>query len=160
MWHSRPSSVARVSNPWTWGIKSRNGIVCGKTQPLRANNPPISPSAPASSERNRTAPEATWGEGELQAIFIRNYPYNRAVADQLPTHIDPHIQGGTPCFTGTRVPVRSLYDAIQHRRSIAISYNNFLRLLENRLKHSWTRRNQRADFRIPCPCETSPAPPL
>lgn len=24
--------------------------------------------------------------------------------------IDPEIQGGTPCFTGTRVPVKSLFD--------------------------------------------------
>jgi len=24
--------------------------------------------------------------------------------------IDPEIQGGTPCFAGTRVPVKSLFD--------------------------------------------------
>lgn len=32
--------------------------------------------------------------------------------------IDPEIQGGTPCFAGTRVPVKSLFDALEHGRSI------------------------------------------
>lgn len=32
--------------------------------------------------------------------------------------VDPNIQGGTPCFRGTRVPVRSLFDALQHGRSL------------------------------------------
>jgi uncharacterized protein (DUF433 family) len=30
----------------------------------------------------------------------------------------PDIQGGTPCFAGTRVPVRSLFDAIERGRSL------------------------------------------
>jgi uncharacterized protein (DUF433 family) len=33
-------------------------------------------------------------------------------------NIDPEIQGGTPCFAGTRVPVKSLFDAVAHGRSI------------------------------------------
>jgi uncharacterized protein (DUF433 family) len=32
--------------------------------------------------------------------------------------IDPQIQGGTPCFAGTRVPVRSLFDYIERGRSV------------------------------------------
>jgi uncharacterized protein (DUF433 family) len=24
--------------------------------------------------------------------------------------VDPHILGGTPCFAGTRVPIKALYD--------------------------------------------------
>ena len=32
--------------------------------------------------------------------------------------IDPDIQGGTPCFSGTRVPVRSLFDALARGRSV------------------------------------------
>ena len=32
--------------------------------------------------------------------------------------IDPDIQGGTPCFAGTRVPVKSLFDALAHGRSV------------------------------------------
>ena len=31
---------------------------------------------------------------------------------------DPDIQGGTPCFAGTRVPVKSLFDAIARGRSV------------------------------------------
>jgi uncharacterized protein (DUF433 family) len=27
--------------------------------------------------------------------------------------IDPEILGGTPCFTGTRVPVKTLFDYIE-----------------------------------------------
>lgn len=32
--------------------------------------------------------------------------------------VDPDIQGGTPCFTGTRVPVQSLFDYLAHGRSL------------------------------------------
>mgnify|MGYP001350330427 CR=1 FL=1 len=32
--------------------------------------------------------------------------------------IDPEIQGGTPCFAGTRVPVKSLFDYLARGRSI------------------------------------------
>ena len=32
--------------------------------------------------------------------------------------IDPEIQGGTPCFTGTRVPVQSLFDYLIRGRSL------------------------------------------
>lgn len=32
--------------------------------------------------------------------------------------VDADIQGGAPCFAGTRVPVRSLFDAIERGRSL------------------------------------------
>ena len=32
--------------------------------------------------------------------------------------IDSEIQGGTPCFAGTRVPVKSLFDSLAHGRSL------------------------------------------
>jgi uncharacterized protein (DUF433 family) len=32
--------------------------------------------------------------------------------------IDPGIQGGTPCFAGTRVPVKSLFDYLARGRSL------------------------------------------
>ena len=32
--------------------------------------------------------------------------------------IDPEVQHGTPCFTGTRVPVQSLFDALTHGRTV------------------------------------------
>jgi len=40
------------------------------------------------------------------------------MATNDPILIDPDVQGGTPCFAGTRVPVRSLFDAIKHGRSV------------------------------------------
>jgi uncharacterized protein (DUF433 family) len=33
-------------------------------------------------------------------------------------HSDPDIQGGAPCFNGTRVPITSLFDALEHGRSL------------------------------------------
>lgn len=39
--------------------------------------------------------------------------------------IDPDIQGGTPCFAGTRVPVRSLFDALKHGRTIDYFLSQF-----------------------------------
>jgi uncharacterized protein (DUF433 family) len=32
--------------------------------------------------------------------------------------VDPEIQGGTPCFSGTRVPVKSLFDYLARGRSL------------------------------------------
>jgi uncharacterized protein (DUF433 family) len=34
------------------------------------------------------------------------------------TKVDPDIQGGTPCFAGTRVPVKSLFDYLARGRSL------------------------------------------
>ncbi len=35
-----------------------------------------------------------------------------------PILVDPEIQAGTPCFSGTRVPVKSLFDALKRGRSV------------------------------------------
>ena len=35
-----------------------------------------------------------------------------------PISIDPEIMSGTPCFTGTRVPVRTLFDYLAHGDSL------------------------------------------
>jgi uncharacterized protein (DUF433 family) len=40
-----------------------------------------------------------------------------------PIKIDPEILGGTPCFAGTRVPIKNLFDLLEHGRSL----NEFLR---------------------------------
>ncbi len=32
--------------------------------------------------------------------------------------IDPEVQGGTPCFAGTRVPVQTLFDYLARDRSL------------------------------------------
>ena len=42
-----------------------------------------------------------------------------------PILIDPEIQGGTPCFSGTRVPVKSLFDALAHGRSVDYFLDHF-----------------------------------
>jgi uncharacterized protein (DUF433 family) len=35
-----------------------------------------------------------------------------------PMNSDPEILGGTTCFTGTRVPIKSLFDYIAHNHPI------------------------------------------
>lgn len=37
---------------------------------------------------------------------------------ELAIQIDPEVQGGTPCFSGTRVPVQSLFDSLVRGRSL------------------------------------------
>lgn len=48
--------------------------------------------------------------------------------DMVPTDaisIDPDVQGGTPCFAGTRVPVRSLFDALKRGRTVDYFLSQF-----------------------------------
>ena len=35
-----------------------------------------------------------------------------------PIQVDPDILGGTPCFTGTRVPVKNLFDLLARGRTL------------------------------------------
>ena len=44
---------------------------------------------------------------------------------ETPIRIDPNVQGGTPCFSGTRVPVRSLFDALKRGRSVEYFLQQF-----------------------------------
>jgi uncharacterized protein (DUF433 family) len=53
--------------------------------------------------------------------------------------IDPEIQGGTPCFAGARVPVKSLFDALEHGRSLDYFLEQFPRSPESRRAKSSTR---------------------
>jgi uncharacterized protein (DUF433 family) len=39
--------------------------------------------------------------------------------------VDPDIQGGTPCFSGTRVPVSSLFSALAHGRTVDYFLDQF-----------------------------------
>jgi uncharacterized protein (DUF433 family) len=39
--------------------------------------------------------------------------------------INPNIQGGTPCFIGTRVPVAALFDYLDRGHSIADFLSDF-----------------------------------
>lgn len=39
--------------------------------------------------------------------------------------IDPEILGGTPCFTGTRVPAKTLFDYLENGDSLDIFLDEF-----------------------------------
>jgi uncharacterized protein (DUF433 family) len=51
--------------------------------------------------------------------------YNSGMTDEAAITIDPDVQAGTPCFAGTRVPVKSLFDALNRGRSIAYFLEQF-----------------------------------
>jgi uncharacterized protein (DUF433 family) len=38
---------------------------------------------------------------------------------------NPEIMHGTPCFAGTRVPVRNLFDLLTHNRTLAYFLEQF-----------------------------------
>jgi uncharacterized protein (DUF433 family) len=44
---------------------------------------------------------------------------------QQSIHVDLEIQGGTPCFVGTRVPVKSLFDYLARNRSLDFFLEQF-----------------------------------
>ena len=56
-----------------------------------------------------------------------------------PVKCDPNIMHGVPCFTGTRVPVQSLFDYLAHNRPLeefledfpSVSREQALKLLES-----------------------------
>ena len=35
-----------------------------------------------------------------------------------PINVDPEIMSGTPCFAGTRVPIKNLFDSLAHGRPL------------------------------------------
>ncbi|MBV8782134.1 MAG: DUF433 domain-containing protein [Phycisphaerae bacterium] len=47
------------------------------------------------------------------------------MASPIAITVDPEIQGGTPCFAGTRVPIHSLFSAIRHGRSVEYFLEQF-----------------------------------
>ncbi len=42
-----------------------------------------------------------------------------------PIKVDPEIMGGTPCFAGTRVPVRNLFDYLDGDYSVEEFLDDF-----------------------------------
>jgi uncharacterized protein (DUF433 family) len=42
-----------------------------------------------------------------------------------PIKADPEIMGGTPCFAGTRVPVKTLFDLLEKGRSLDYFVEHF-----------------------------------
>ena len=48
------------------------------------------------------------------------------MSEQVPgVHSDPDILGGTPVFVGTRVPVRTLLDYLEHDRPLTEFLDDF-----------------------------------
>ena len=47
------------------------------------------------------------------------------MSTQSPVHSDPAILGGTPVFVGTRVPVRTLIDYLEHDESLETFLDHF-----------------------------------
>jgi uncharacterized protein (DUF433 family) len=58
--------------------------------------------------------------------------------------VDPEIQGGTPCFAGTRVPARTLFDYLARGRSL----NYFLEQFPSVKRDQAIRLLERAGKRI------------
>ena len=42
-----------------------------------------------------------------------------------PVTVNPKVQGGLPCFTGTRVPVTSLFDHLQRGYTVEQFFEDF-----------------------------------
>jgi len=47
------------------------------------------------------------------------------VSDKLPITIDPEIVSGTPVFTGTRVPIQTLFDYLADGSTLEGFLDNF-----------------------------------
>ncbi len=47
------------------------------------------------------------------------------IAKNVPIHIDKEVMGGEPVFTGTRVPIQSLFDNLEDGMSLAEFMDNF-----------------------------------
>src|SRR5687767_7717856 len=64
----------------------------------------------------RVFPTSALGRGGRESKIRRPQPggYNSCMSQAI--KIDPEVQGGTPCFAGTRVPVRSLFDYLAKGR--------------------------------------------
>src|SRR5579884_1111508 len=79
--------------------------VGAETKAVRHCRLPVS-ITPASGQFTAGAP--------VSAIAVSGYNWSMPQA----IRIDPEIQGGTPCFAGTRVPVKSLFDYLARGRSL------------------------------------------
>ena len=63
-------------------------------------------------------------DGKLRHTNRQENPcYNKIMSQVI--KIDPEIQGGTPCFSGTRVPVKTLFDYLARGRSLDYFHEQF-----------------------------------
>jgi uncharacterized protein (DUF433 family) len=67
-----------------------------------------------------------------------------------PIKIDPEVMGGTPCFAGTRVPIKNLFDLLEHGRSLDYFLEQFPRV---------TREQAVAVLEMAKQCLTTPSVP-
>ena len=42
-----------------------------------------------------------------------------------PIQVDPEIMSGKPCFAGTRVPIKNLFDHIEHNHPLDEFFHDF-----------------------------------
>jgi uncharacterized protein (DUF433 family) len=68
--------------------------------------------------------------------------YNGAMDVAGSILIDPEVQGGTPCFAGTRVPVRSLFDALKRGRSVDYFLSQFPAVKREQVEAVLDRANE------------------
>lgn len=68
--------------------------------------------------------------------------YNPGVTHTDAISIDPDVQGGTPCFAGTRVPVRSLFDALKRGRTVGYFLSQFPSVTAEQVRAVLDRANE------------------
>lgn len=49
-------------------------------------------------------------------------------------HVDPEILGGTPCFKGTRVPIKNLFDYLEDGESLDDFFEDFPRVTKQQVE--------------------------
>jgi uncharacterized protein (DUF433 family) len=65
----------------------------------------------------------------LPSLWVRRRQWARiSIMATSAIHIDPGVQGGTPCFRGTRVPVSSLFDHLEGGYTIDYFLTQFPRV--------------------------------
>ena len=56
------------------------------------------------------------------------------ISPQTVIHSDPEIMGGTPCFKGTRVPVKNLFDYLEEGESLKFFFEDFPRVTKKQVE--------------------------
>ena len=56
------------------------------------------------------------------------------ISPQAVIHSDPEIMGGIPCFKGTRVPIKNLFDYLEEGESLKIFFKDFPRVTKKQVE--------------------------
>jgi len=114
-------------------------------------NPGIQESRKGIAEIEGKATRVGASERGIKSIFRRSVPCHILLVVSSVVSQDPEILGGEPVFTGTRVPVKSLFDHLQAGDSIeqflegfpSVRREQVIALLEEAREHalsaSWMR---------------------